>query len=1145
MTVSDEESAEEPKILDDRFALSDEKRPGGMAWVQKAMDTQSGSLCAIKRMKPLHDEMLAKESFYRELRALESLRHPNIVEMIGCGIDAKRQPYIALEWVDDNLENYVKLQRHPMRWTEFWPKVGRPVLDAICFAQTRRFLHRDIKPRNILITSSGVPKVSDYGISRLGDRDENPAPGRPTFRDHGSKPYTPPEQDDGTASVTRDGFSWVVLALYCMTGEEPSDYGAISAVIDQLADVPREILRRASSISPADRPPYASVLLAELDEWEEARRAGTPGWLLCHVFLEYPVQMHLTNVFGPEETDPVGALVEDLNEVIGVRASPDDPNMLRLVGASWQLVVRRNQVRPEVLVGERAIRLGPAEAERQREVGWSGSIKVLLSEPVDRRQASAALDELFAEAHATEQERAARWAIDPDRIFRAWNAYLRARLDFETGRVSALRYSECRVSGRQVTLTVSDSIPPDLHGQDRIIRVGQRYVFVTVVAVLGDEVTLEATVGDLATVPRKGFLEVNTRRAELAIERQRQALDAVMYRRAANVSLRDIITAPNTATPPLSGQRISEPGKDFDADKKAVLAKALGVQDVLTVEGPPGTGKTRLIEEIIVQYLDRNPRYRVLLSSQTHVALDNVIERVRRRSPGLDIVRVGRFDDPKIAASASDLLLERKADSWSERVSAKAREWLSEWATQHGVDPSDVDAGLTTLRLSRLLRDEAKLRGELKHLEDRARAIADVAAERLASLAMPSTETELREEKEATVSATELRSKLASMSDEERTLRERLSSLSGYRRELAGCADPTELEEYAEMLLAGGEAHDRCRQLMQLQESWLERVGRSTDFHAAMLASANVVAATCVGLASVRGMAEVVFDLCIVDEASKATATEVLVPLSRSRRSILVGDPKQLPPFFERGILAGQGVAEFSEKELRENVFDRLLGALPERSRARLEHQYRMARPIGELVSTVFYEGKLRSPIEKPNATFLGFPKLVTWLDTSHIDGCAEEEVRTSFQNSTECRVIRSVLKMLAFTASKRKNVTYEVAVIAGYQAQVKAIESAIRDQRHAWPELQIRVNTVDAFQGSEAEVCIYSVVRSNDKAAVGFLREPPRLNVALSRGRSLLAIVGDYRFCSVLSSITPMTEIVRYIEDHPDDCEVRSADDA
>jgi hypothetical protein len=662
--------------------------------------------------------------------------------------------------------------------------------------------------------------------------------------------------------------------------------------------------------------------------------------------------------------------------------------------------------------------------------------------------------------------------------------------------------------------------------------------------VIADEATLEVSMGDALSIPRKGVLETSTIREEIAIERQRQALNAVVYERSVNSGLRELLISPNTAISPLASIRISDPGADFDADKKAVLSKALGVEDVLAVEGPPGTGKTRLIEEIIVQYLERNPSHRLLLSSQTHAALDNVIERVRNRSPQLDIVRVGRFDDPKIGSVAADLLLERKAEAWSLRVATRARQWLESWARDHGVDPSDLRAGIAALNLSHLLLEKTETQRRLEEAETRAAMIAERAAERFVTSASAEN-SDRRSEQEATMDTASFRGRLDAISIEERAIREHLALFDGYKGELAESQDPKELAEYAAMLFGDGEIHERSLALMRVQESWLERVGKSTDFHAAMLASANVVAATCVGLAAVRGMNEVAFDLCIVDEASKATATEILVPLSRSRRSILVGDPKQLPPFFERRLLEAHAVAEFSEGELRVNVFDLLLASLPAASKARLLHQYRMARPIGDLISRVFYRGELVSPKEKPNITFPSFPRLVTWLDTSRIQDRGEEPVGTSFRNYAECRVIRHVAETLAFTASKRKGAVYVVAIIAAYQAQVKAIENAIRDQRIAWSGLRIRVNTVDAFQGSEADVCIYSVVRSNDWGGIGFLREPPRLNVALSRARDLLLIVGDHDFCATAASIQPMADVVRYIADNCSDCEVRVADDS
>lgn len=102
--------------------------------------------------------------------------------------------------------------------------------------------------------------------------------------------------------------------------------------------------------------------------------------------------------------------------------------------------------------------------------------------------------------------------------------------------------------------------------------------------------------------------------------------------------------------------------------------------------------------------------------------------------------------------------------------------------------------------------------------------------------------------------------------------------------------------------------------------------GKSSDFQGASLATSQVVAGTCIGIASIKGIPDVEFDLCIVDVASKATPTETLVPLVRSRRWILVGDPKQLPPFFEGQILHAQSLEEFglTLDDLRKTLFDRL-----------------------------------------------------------------------------------------------------------------------------------------------------------------------------------------------------------------------------
>ena len=369
-------------------------------------------------------------------------------------------------------------------------------------------------------------------------------------------------------------------------------------------------------------------------------------------------------------------------------------------------------------------------------------------------------------------------------------------------------------------------------------------------------------------------------------------------------------------------------------------------------------------------------------------------------------------------------------------------------------------------------------------------------------------------------------------------VRERLKRAGGYGADLAAQDEESELRDWSSLLLGDGPDERRCRQLLELQEEWMLRVGRSSDFHAAMLASAQVVAGTCIGMASVRGMGEVVYDLCVVDEASKATATEILVPMSRSRKWILVGDPEQLPPFFEDNSITQLG--DFDEAEVRETVLDRFLKGLPSHSVTALTNQHRMVKPIGDLISHSFYKGKLNSPKTKADVTFPGaFPKPVTWISTSDLPDAGEARKGRSFYNDAECRVIREALAQIDFVARRRKTV-YDVALIAGYVAQVKALQDYIRERLHEWSGLKIACSSVDAFQGSEAEVCIYSITRSNKDARLGFLREKPRLNVALSRGRSALIIVGDHRFCGSIVGQNPFRKVLDFIEANPEHCERR-----
>jgi superfamily I DNA and/or RNA helicase len=117
------------------------------------------------------------------------------------------------------------------------------------------------------------------------------------------------------------------------------------------------------------------------------------------------------------------------------------------------------------------------------------------------------------------------------------------------------------------------------------------------------------------------------------------------------------------------------------------------------------------------------------------------------------------------------------------------------------------------------------------------------------------------------------------------------------------------------------------------------------------------------------------------------------------------------------------------------------------------------------------------------------------------------------------------------------------VAVIAGYSAQVNELDQRLRGAAKPFQNLDIVINTVDAFQGKDADICIYSVTRSNDKGRLGFQREVPRLNVALSRGRDALIIVGDDDFCRTVNSENPFRPVLAHIDNNPAECAIVSHD--
>ncbi|MCZ7537154.1 MAG: DEAD/DEAH box helicase family protein [Acidimicrobiia bacterium] len=305
--------------------------------------------------------------------------------------------------------------------------------------------------------------------------------------------------------------------------------------------------------------------------------------------------------------------------------------------------------------------------------------------------------------------------------------------------------------------------------------------------------------------------------------------------------------------------------------------------------------------------------------------------------------------------------------------------------------------------------------------------------------------------------------------------------------------------------------------MVDAQAKWLDRIASGTEFEAALVVASQLVAGTCVGIAGAPGIDDEAFDLCIVDEASKATATETLVPLVRAKGWVLVGDEKQLPPFLDEALRDRTVQDDFGldPDELKQTLFGRLARGLPAANSRSLNRQYRMVPQIGDLISACFYGGTLESADREPlgfTAELQGSP--VCWLATDGLRGRGERETGgKTFLNLCEAREVMRHLKKLNKATAQTADERLHVLVLAPYLAQVSELARRVRQERERLSHLDVEVNTVDAAQGREADVLIFSTVRSNPQFKMGFVRDLERANVALSRGKYLLTIVGDASF--------------------------------
>ncbi len=421
----------------------------------------------------------------------------------------------------------------------------------------------------------------------------------------------------------------------------------------------------------------------------------------------------------------------------------------------------------------------------------------------------------------------------------------------------------------------------------------------------------------------------------------------------------------------------------LDASQRQAVEFALGARDLALIHGPPGTGKTTTLVEIILQAVKRKEK--VLACAPSNIAVDNLVERLAAYP--VRLVRLGHPARllPGVLGHSLDVLLE---GSEGERLARAVRRELEE--------------AYRGLRKSRDRAGRRERRESIKRLKDELAAVEERAVQHL-------------------------------------------------------------------------------------------------------LSSAEVILATNAGAGDER-LGGLEFDRVVIDEAAQALEAACWIPLLRGRSAVLGGDHLQLPPIIRS--------REAEREGLDVTLFARLAEALGERVTRLLTVQYRMHEAIMRWPSQELYQGRIQAHESVRRHLLADLPHVskaagesaaalpLLFIDTA---GCGLEEVREeeseSKANDGEVEIAAAHVEALLACGVRPA----EIAVITPYNAQVERLRRRLSE---SYPDLEI--DTVDGFQGREKEAVVISLVRSNPDGEVGFLKDDRRLNVALTRARRHLAIVGD-----------------------------------
>lgn len=267
------------------------------------------------------------------------------------------------------------------------------------------------------------------------------------------------------------------------------------------------------------------------------------------------------------------------------------------------------------------------------------------------------------------------------------------------------------------------------------------------------------------------------------------------------------------------------------------------------------------------------------------------------------------------------------------------------------------------------------------------------------------------------------------------------------------------------------------------------------------LHKAQVIAATPVGTQNFA-LRDLSFDTVIIDEAGQALEPACWIPILKANKVVFAGDHLQLPPTVKSEEAARRG--------LTQTLMEKCVAYYPEAT-VLLKEQYRMNKIIMGFSSQYFYGNNLLAhDTVAESSIYRGDPPM-EFIDTA---GCGFEEQLsdTSYVNPEEADfLVKFLTEYLEKIKSRTEKLeTLSVGVISPYKHQVELLKQRVTSQRNAIQGANVMVHTIDGFQGQERDIIVIGMVRSNVEGRTGFLNETRRMNVAMTRARKKLVIIGD-----------------------------------